>query len=92
MKRPKSMVGLAGFMLAAEVALLLTDALGTVVSAIGEGDFIRVEAHFPAKTTDEQFATVLTALRLADSYGHDHVEPTDTVWALIPIAPQQARG
>ncbi|MGW3738027.1 hypothetical protein [Streptomyces sp. NPDC005148] len=42
---------------------------------------VRVEADLPDELTHGSRKTILTALAIADRYGHDRTETSDTVWA-----------
>ncbi|MFE2086536.1 hypothetical protein [Streptomyces sp. NPDC057582] len=67
---------------AAALAGMFAAALGgeprTTITEIGD---VRIEADLPAGMTAAMRAAVLTALGMADRYGHVRTEGVDTVWA-----------
>ena len=42
---------------------------------------VRIEAELPDEMTPTTRTAILTALAIADRYGHARTETTDTVWA-----------
>jgi hypothetical protein len=42
---------------------------------------LRIEAELPAELTPTTRTAILTALAIADRYGHARTETADTVWA-----------
>lgn len=42
---------------------------------------VRIEADLPEELTPTTRTAILTALALADRYGHARTDTTDTVWA-----------
>lgn len=66
---------------AAALVGMLTAATGTDPQTTDGAGVIRIEADLPEELSPTTRTAILTALAIADRYGHTRTDDSDTVWA-----------